>query len=126
LVQVQGEEVVVARSEDVAEGGRTVVSIAGTEVGIFRLDGELYAYDNWCVHEGGPACQGLIINRVVEVLDDEKRSQGDFFSPTDVHIVCPWHGYEYNIRTGEHAVDPRIRLKSVRVAEDGGEIRVWI
>jgi nitrite reductase/ring-hydroxylating ferredoxin subunit len=126
MTQVLGEQVVVARSEDIPEGGRTVVSIETTEIGIFRLGGELFAYDNWCVHQGGPACQGMIINRVTEVLDDEKRSQGDFFSETDVHVVCPWHGYEYNIRTGEHAVDPRIRLKPYQVAEEGGEVRVWI
>jgi nitrite reductase/ring-hydroxylating ferredoxin subunit len=115
--------IVVGLAEDVLEGGRVVVDVDGIEIGIFRLDGRLYAWENRCVHAGGPVCQGKLMNRVVERLDVGKRSLGDDFSAA-LHIVCPWHGYEYDVRTGEHPADPDLRLRSVEVEERGGEILV--
>jgi nitrite reductase/ring-hydroxylating ferredoxin subunit len=116
-------EVVVGRSSDVVEGGRSVVSVDGEEIGIFRVDGSLHAWSNYCMHLGGPVCQGLMINRVGERIDGEGRSLGDYFTD-EMHIVCPWHGYEYNITTGEHAADPSIRLHRYTVHERDGEILV--
>ncbi|MFI0372939.1 Rieske (2Fe-2S) protein [Actinomadura sp. 1N219] len=116
-------QVVVGRSAELADGDRLVVDVDGTEIGVFRIDGALYAYGNYCVHAGGPVCQGMVINRVTEPLDAEKRSLGEAFSD-DVHIVCPWHGYEYDLRTGAHPGDPRVRLRGYQVFEQGGEIVV--
>ena len=48
---------------------------------------------------------------------------GDHFSD-ELHIVCPWHGYEYDVRTGEHPADPRARLRPIEVEERDGEILV--
>ena len=39
------------------------------------------------------------MNRVVERLDEDERSLGDDFCD-ELHIVCPWHGYAYDVRTG--------------------------
>jgi nitrite reductase/ring-hydroxylating ferredoxin subunit len=117
------EAIVVAVKEDVLEGGRVVVDVGGVEVGIFRIGGRLYAWENRCVHAGGPVCQGKLMNRVVERLDPGKRSLGDDFSD-ELHIVCPWHGYEYDVRTGEHPADSRLRLRRVDVEERDGEILV--
>jgi nitrite reductase/ring-hydroxylating ferredoxin subunit len=126
VAQSSSTAVVVALSSDVPERGRTVVEVDGTEIGVFRLGGELHAYDNYCAHAGGPVCQGMLIHRVVEVLDDDQRSLGDFYSDSELHIVCPWHGYEYDVATGEHPADPRIRLRPHRVEESGGEIVVYL
>ena len=115
--------IVAALSEDVLEGGRVVVDVDGVEIGIFRLDGHLYAWENRCAHLGGPVCQGVLMNRVVERLDGERRSLGDDFGE-ELHIVCPWHGYEYDVRTGRHPADPRARLRAIEVEERGGEILV--
>ena len=117
--------VVVALSEDVLEGGRVVVDVDGLEIGIFRLRGRLVAWENRCVHAGGPVCQGKLMNRVTERLDAGRRSLGDDFAD-ELHIVCPWHGYEYNVRTGEHPADRRLRLRPIEVEERGGEILVRI
>ena len=117
------EEIVVAQSNDLLEGSRTVVDIEGTEIGIFRVEGQLVAYGNYCQHAGGPVCQGIMINRVEELLDEEKKSLGDGFSG-DPHIVCPWHGYEFDLRTGQHPADPSIKLRSYRVFERSGEVFV--
>ena len=120
---ITNSQVVVGGSSDIAEGGRMVVSVDGNEIGIFRVGGKLYAWSNYCAHFGGPVCQGLLINRVGELIDVNKRSCGDYFTG-ELHIVCPWHGYEYNVMTGEHPGDSRIRLRGYRVLERGGEILV--
>lgn len=117
------EPIVAAMTEDVLEGGRVVVEMGGLEIGIFRLDGQLFAWENRCVHAGGPVCQGTLMNRVTERLDSERRSLGDDFAD-ELHIVCPWHGYEYDIRTGEHPADSRLRLRRIEVEEREGEILV--
>lgn len=111
-------------SEQVPEGGRYVVDLAGTTVGIFRFKGALYAYENVCAHQGGPVCQGRLMSRVTEVLDADKRSRGLDFDTDDRHIVCPWHGFEYSIVTGAHPGRPQIRLRAFDVYEEGGTIYV--
>ena len=74
-------------------------------------------------HVGGPVCQGVTMSRVVERLDEQRRSVGDFFGD-ETHIVCPWHGYEFDLRTGRHPADPGIRLRRYPVHERDGEIVV--
>jgi nitrite reductase/ring-hydroxylating ferredoxin subunit len=118
-------EIVAALTEDVLDGGRVVVDVDGTEVGIFRLDGRLYAWENRCAHVGGPVCQGVLMNRVVERLDDDRRSLGDDFSD-ELHIVCPWHGYEFHLSDGYHVADRRLRLQKFDVIERDGEVYVAV
>ncbi len=118
---------IAGRSEDVAEGGRLVIDAGEKSVGIFRVDGQLYAYLNICVHRGGPVCQGQMLPRVVEVIDETTKMQhGLAFDTSDPHIVCPWHGFEYSIKTGYHAVDKTIRLKLVPVEEEEGIVYVTV
>ena len=120
----------VAGSDEVGERGRLVVEIdAGTRtvaVGIFRFRGELRAYENVCAHQGGPACQGRIVPRVREKLDESRRSQGLVFDEDSMHVVCPWHGFEYDIATGRHPGRPDFALRAFEVEESGGRIRVTV
>lgn len=119
------QDVDVAASEDVPERGRLVVEIDGTTtVGIFRFGGRLYAWENVCAHQGGPACQGRIVSRVRERLDAEQRSLGMRFDEDTMHVVCPWHGYEYDVTTGRHPGVPGASLRSFPVTEAEGRIRV--
>ena len=119
----------VAGSQEVPERGRLIVEI-GTEppltLGIFRFRGELRAYENVCAHQGGPACQGRILSRVRERLDDGKASRGLEFDPDTMHLVCPWHGFEYDVTTGAHPVRPDFALRSFPVEESEGRIRVSV
>ena len=57
--------IVVGVKDDVLEGGRVVVDVEGSRSDL-RLDGQLHASENRCVHAGGPYCQGKLTNRVVE------------------------------------------------------------
>ena len=105
--------------EKVPEGGRLVVDVGETTIGIFRVDGKLYAYLNRCAHQGGPVCQGKIIPRVTEVIDGGGESHGFAFDESSPHIVCPWHGFEYDIKTGVHPGRPAARLIRVRGGRSG-------
>jgi nitrite reductase/ring-hydroxylating ferredoxin subunit len=116
----------VASSAEVAEGGRLIVDIGGTTVGIFRFKGTLHVYENVCPHQGGPVCQGRLIPRVVELLDDGKRTVGAAFDEDDLHIVCPWHGAEYHVATGAHPSQPKLVLHQLPVAEEGGDVYVTL
>ena len=114
-------DIYVAEETDFEIMGRKVIAINDIEIGVFRLNNGFVAYENNCVHQGGPVCQGKIINRVVELLAADKTSQGSSFSEDEVHIVCPWHGYEYNLKTGCHPGERLIKLKSYPVkTRDGG------
>ena len=55
------------RSDAIPPNGRLVVDIGDTTVGIFRVGGKLFAYENSCPHMGGPVCQGLVIPAVREL-----------------------------------------------------------
>ena len=86
----------VSKASDMEDGDRLIMTVKGREIGVFFKDGGYYAYSNYCVHAGGPVCEGLIINRVVDIIDAKKQYEGQTFSD-DVHFVCPWHGYEYDL-----------------------------
>jgi nitrite reductase/ring-hydroxylating ferredoxin subunit len=125
-MSVTSQRVFVGASERVPEGGRLVIDIGEKTIGIFRVQGQLYAWENKCAHQGGPVCQGKIIPRVTEVIDQGGESRGFAFDESSLHIVCPWHGFEYDIRTGVHPGRPSARLIRVAVEESAGGIYVAI
>ena len=88
--------------------------------------GEYYAYRNVCPHQGGPACEGLKMPQVVEKIGDKGIHLGQDFDESDMHIVCPWHGWEFHLKDGTHVIDKRQRLKKFPVVERGGEIYVSV
>lgn len=119
-------EIFVATDNDMQDGDRRIVEHQGTEVGVFRWDGEYFAYSNICLHQGGPACEGLIMHQVEDVIGPDRSWKGQTFSSRDVNFVCPWHGFEYSIRTGECAADPKLRLKSFPIIRREGGVYVRI
>jgi nitrite reductase/ring-hydroxylating ferredoxin subunit len=108
-------EIFVERAEQFANGDRRIVTSGPLEIGVFRWEGKFYAYRNLCAHQGGPACEGLLMHKVEEVLAPDRTFHGQRFSATEIHFVCPWHGMEYDLRTGECAADRRLRLRSYPV-----------
>lgn len=115
------KELFVCRETDIAEGERKVVAADGVEVGVFRIDGGYVAWRNHCPHQGGPVCQGRMMKRVEERLDGDRRSLGIHYVDGSVNIVCPWHGYEFDVRTGRHVGLGTMRLAAVPVKiRDGG------
>lgn len=122
----QGREVHVGTRADFDSGARTIMTVGDREIGVLHHDGRFYAYENRCVHQGGPVCEGRILGRVEAVLADDKTVSGERFSATEIHLICPWHGYEYDLATGECAADRRMRLRRYEIVERGDEIYVVI
>ncbi len=120
------KEVFVGAEADIPEGGRKVVVADGVEIGVFRVDGAFKAWRNECPHQGGPVCQGRVMKGVEERLDAERRSLGIHYREGSLHVVCPWHGYEFDIRTGRHAGLDRMRLASHAVTVRDGDVFVTI
>jgi nitrite reductase/ring-hydroxylating ferredoxin subunit len=117
-------EVFVSRIDDFAEGDRRIVFHGGLEIGVFHWQGSYYAYENLCLHQGGPCCEGVIMHKVEDVLAPDKTWIGQKFSADVAHFVCPWHGYEYDIRTGECVGNRKLKLKSFEVLRRGDELYV--
>src|SRR5438034_1881855 len=119
-------EVNIGTASGFADPGRKIIGFERFEVAVFRLGGEFFAYLNLCPHMGGPACQGKIIAKVEEIIADDRTSKGMMFSETRMHVVCPWHGFEFDIRTGGHPGNPRAKLRRVKVAVSGGDVIVTV
>lgn len=68
---------------------------------VVNAGGELYALEGVCPHRGGPLAQGALHGH---------------------SIVCPWHAWEFDCRTGEYDLDPSIRLARVPVRVRDGDI----
>jgi nitrite reductase/ring-hydroxylating ferredoxin subunit len=119
-------EVLVCRSDELKEGNARIVEIGVLELGLIRHKGQCYAYRNLCPHQGGPACEGLRMPQVVDVIDSKGGYLGQRFDEDDIHIVCPWHGYEYHLSTGEHVCDPKLRLQKYEIHEKAGNVYVTI
>ena len=118
------KEIFVAKAAELKDGERKLVIDGKTEIGVYRLKGKLYAYLNLCPHQGGPACEGMLIAKVEEDLNPDMTSNGLKFNDDEIHIVCPWHGFEFKVETGEHAGDPKWKLRKFEVKEKGGDIYV--
>jgi nitrite reductase/ring-hydroxylating ferredoxin subunit len=119
------DEIPVAKLADVPDGDYRIYALDAVEVGIFRQGDKVIAYENVCPHAGGPVCQGKIFNQVEEVLTPDKKSAGLRFSKQR-NIVCPWHGYEFDLETGCHPGDASVRLTPIKVAVRNGQIYVSV
>jgi nitrite reductase/ring-hydroxylating ferredoxin subunit len=104
-------EVVIGKAAQFPDPGRRVIEVDGTEVGVFCVGGKFTAFENVCPHMGGPICQGKIIARVQELVAPDRTSLGLSFSKDQTNVACPWHGYEFDISTGRHQGNPRMRLR---------------
>ena len=111
----------VASLDDLPPGSAREFTHEGRAYALFRVGDQVFAYENNCPHAGGPVCQGRIFQRVDEGLTPDKKSTGLKFSDRR-HIVCPWHGYEFDVETGCHTGDARMRLRKVRAEVRDGQI----
>jgi nitrite reductase (NADH) small subunit len=107
---------------DFKDGDKKVFIVDGIEVGIFQLGGTFYAWRNICPHQGGPVCQGRIFRRVVQDVDAEGKVHGRRYNENIRHIVCPWHGGEFDIRSGYHAGTNSLALNSIQTTIRNGEV----
>jgi nitrite reductase (NADH) small subunit len=111
-----------AGSEEIVEGERLLVRVGELEVGIFRIRGKLHAYENRCPHQGGPVCTGRVLGRTELVLAEDQTAIREQRSTEDIHVACPWHGWEFNLETGACHALPTRSLHRVAVSERDGDV----
>jgi nitrite reductase/ring-hydroxylating ferredoxin subunit len=115
---VTARRYVVAEVGEIPAGGHKLVTVAGREIGVFFVDGEYFALRHRCPHQGGPLCAGHLLR----VLD--AKLPGEYSVGPRRLLQCPWHGWEFDIRTGQSWFDPvrRVRRYPVTV-EVGADVR---
>ncbi len=99
------EFVTVAKLNELAVGTAKTVEVNGKEIALYNVDGKIYATDNTCLHQGGPLGEGTLQGYV---------------------ITCPWHMWEYDVRTGENLDDKTLKLATYPVQVEGDEIKVAV
>ena len=107
---------VVARTDEIAPGTSKLVTVEGREIGVFNVGGSFHALANRCPHGGGPMCQGAVGPLVRSSTPGEYRLErpGQF-------LRCPWHGWEFDITTGQSWCDPgKLALKPYTISVEAG------
>jgi nitrite reductase/ring-hydroxylating ferredoxin subunit len=93
------------RAGDLPVGScKTVDLPGGRELALYNVDGEFYATDNFCPHKGAPLSAGLLCKHTIE---------------------CEWHGWQFDVRTGE-CLTVTEKLRTYRVVVEDGVIKVLI
>jgi nitrite reductase/ring-hydroxylating ferredoxin subunit len=109
---------------EIPERSGVLVVAGDVEIGVFKVNGGLRAYENRCRHQGGPVCTGEILGRYEATLNPDGTIAGERFVDDDLRIACPWHGWEYDLATGRCAADPRFALRRFEVSVREGDVYV--
>ena len=108
---------VVGTVDEIPPGGRKIVVVAGRSIGVFNLGGEFFALRNSCPHQGGALCTGRLSGFVIAETPGEYE-----YSRQGEILRCPWHGWEFDVRTGQSWFDPakvRVRRYEVTLEPEG-------
>ena len=93
---------VVAAAREIEPGGRKLVEVAGRAIVVFNIAGEFFALANRCPHKAGELCKGKISGFI------SSPEPGVYEISHEGEVIrCPWHGWEFHIRTGKSWSDPR-------------------
>jgi nitrite reductase/ring-hydroxylating ferredoxin subunit len=97
--------VTVARVEEIPPGSLAHVRAGETEIALANVSGELYAVQGHCLHLEGPLGEGVLEDGV---------------------LTCPWHGWQYDVRTGLNEFDHAIKLQTYEVRVENGDVQVAV
>ncbi len=108
---------VVCRADELGPGQRMIAACGAVEVGVFNLDGDYFAILNRCPHKSAPLCKG--VQRGFLSADGPRNLK---VTESPEVIACPWHGWEFEIRTGRSYFNPhRVRARSYDAARVSGQ-----
>jgi nitrite reductase/ring-hydroxylating ferredoxin subunit/hemoglobin-like flavoprotein len=93
--------VTVATAAEIPPGARKIVQVGNLSIGVFHHGDEWFAVRNSCVHRGGPVATGTLLGDV---------------------LTCPWHGFQFNLRTAQCLADPKAKLDRYGVAVVDGQV----
>jgi 3-phenylpropionate/trans-cinnamate dioxygenase ferredoxin subunit len=99
---------VVAPVAGIPPGTRKLVEVAGRSIGVFNVGGRFYAIRNRCPHQGAALCTGTLGSAV------SSERPGEYAMSREGEILrCPWHGWEFDVATGQSWFDPqKVRVKA--------------
>ena len=101
-----GQTITVGRVEDIPDGrGATVELDGGKELALYHVGGNFYAIENFCPHRGAPLADGNLCAHAVE---------------------CDWHGWRFDIRSGQCFNRPDDAVESYEVRIEDGWIKIVI
>lgn len=95
----------VASAAEVPPGSARVVRAGDRELALFNVDGTFHATQAECLHLKGPLGHGRLAGSVVS---------------------CPWHGWQYDVRTGENEFDRALVLETFEVVVEDGDVKIAI
>lgn len=99
-----------------------VVEVNGRQLGVFNINGDLHALPNICPHMTGPVCEA---KELTGSLASNEETQ---WKPEWVHdgeiVICPWHGLEYHVPTGQCLAYKHIRIRRYKVITEGDDVIV--
>lgn len=117
--------VLVGTKHEIAASGFKLVKVDGRtamEIGVYCVDGEFYAWRNICPHRAAPICQGLITGTNLP------SSVYEYKYGRDQQVLrCPWHGWEFDLKTGEHMVEVTgrpVKLRGYQVEIDNDDVYI--
>jgi nitrite reductase (NADH) small subunit len=100
-----GQLVTVGRVEDVPQGrGATVELLDGRQLALYNVEGGFYAIENFCPHKGAPLADGRLCGKTIE---------------------CDWHGWQFDLSTGE-CLTNRSAVETYEVMIEDGWIKIRI
>ena len=107
---------VIASVDELPPGTRKFVELDGRRIAIFNIKGEFFGLLNRCPHQGAALCEGPLIG----LARSKDPGEIEYTRPGEI-IRCPWHGWEFDVRTGESYCDPRrFRVKAYSVNVEPG------
>ncbi|MDF2660110.1 MAG: Rieske [2Fe-2S] protein [Paenibacillus sp.] len=107
------------RVSEIPPGTRKIVEVNRRSIGIYNIDGRFYAIRNLCPHQGAPLCEGITSAYVTSPRP------GEFVYEREGEVVrCPWHFWEFDIKSGCMIVDPATRTKTYDVTVERYDVCV--
>ena len=106
----------VAQVDEIKESERVIVEVEGREIAVFNTDNEYYALLNYCVHQGGPVCEGVVGGTL------EQDGEELVYSKGMGTVACPWHGWQFDIKTGKHTAQSNYKIPTYQVVVRDGTV----
>lgn len=100
-----GEFVKVSKKNEIPADTGKYVEVNGKEIALFSVSGKIYAINHTCPHQGGPLAEGGIDGSVV---------------------TCPWHGWSFDVTSGECTFNPAVKQATFKVKEEGEDVFVEV
>jgi nitrite reductase (NADH) small subunit len=104
---------------EIPPGSNKVIDAGGRSIGVYNISGEYYAIRNLCPHQSAPLCSGITTSFVTSDMP------GQFCFEREGEIVrCPWHFWEFDIKSGQMVVDPKTRTMTYDVTVEKYDVSV--